>query len=189
MVMETDMQHFALIRDGVVADVIALPDDAKIGEAVHPILAADMRPCPPAVEPGWTHDGDAFASPPPPQIDLAALKALLKQEIDTAAEAERLKYITPGAGQAMTYARKVEQAKAAQADADPEPGDYPLLAASIGIDGGDVLAVAATVLSMDAAWEQIGAGIEAARLNGKRAVDLAETAEAARAVEVIWPSP
>lgn len=121
--------------------------------------------------------------------DLDRLKAERKAAIDAAAKAERLKYITPGSGQAMTYARKVEQAKAAQADAEPELGDYPLLAASIGIDGGDVLAVAATVLAMDAAWEQIGAAIEAARLNGKHAVDLAETAEAARAVEVIWPSP
>lgn len=119
---------------------------------------------------------------------LAALKADLKAAIDVEAERQRLRYITPGAGQAMTYARKVEQARAAQADAEPEPEDYPLLAASIGIDGGDILAVAATVLAMDAAWEQIGAAIEAARLNGKRAIDLAETVEAARSVEVIWPA-
>lgn len=131
----------------------------------------------------------AHPTPAVPEVDLATLKQWRKASIDAEAERERLRYITPGSGQAMTYARKVEQAKAAQADADPEPDDYPLLAASIGIDGVDVLAVAATVLAMDAAWEQIGAAIEAARLNGKRAVDLAETVEAVRAIGVVWPSP
>lgn len=120
-------------------------------------------------------------------VGLDALKIGLKAAIDVAAEAERMKYITAGAGQAMTYARKVEQARAAQADADPHPGDYPLLDASVGIDGDDVLDVAATVLTMDAAWEQIGAAIEAARLNAKQAINEAETAGAARAVTPVWP--
>lgn len=121
-------------------------------------------------------------------VSLAALKAGLKAAIDAVAENERLKYITPGAGQAMTYARKVEEAKAAQAADEPVPVDYPMLAASIGIDGADLAAVAATVLAMDAAWARIGAAIEVARLTAKMAIDLAETAEAARAVVPNWPA-
>lgn len=122
-------------------------------------------------------------------VDLAELKASLKRRIDDAAEAERLKYITPGAGQAMTYARKVEQAKAVLAATDPQPEAYPMLAASIGIDGDDLVEVATTIVAMDAAWEVIGGAIEAARLAAKRAVDFAEDAQAARAVAPVWPQP
>jgi len=41
---------------------------------------------------------------------LEEVKDALKAKIDEAAELERLKYITPGAGQAMTYQEKVAQA-------------------------------------------------------------------------------
>jgi hypothetical protein len=124
-------------------------------------------------------------------IRLAALKETLKAQIDAAAEVERLKYITPGAGQTMTYQRKLEQAKQADADTDPDPADYPMLAASIGIDGATIADVASTVIAMDAAWETVGAGIEAARLGAKKAVGDAEDTEAARAVlsGIVWPAP
>ena len=122
-------------------------------------------------------------------VGLDALKAGLKAAIDAQAERERLKYITPGAGQAMTYSRKVEQAKTVLAASDPQPADYPMLAASIGIDGADIVAVANTVVAMDAAWETIGAAIEAARLAAKRFIDETEDETAARAVQPIWPTP
>ncbi|MEZ2410568.1 hypothetical protein AB6806_27605 [Bosea sp. RCC_152_1] len=160
-----------------------------LADFYHPDVAVGMKPCGPAVEPGWTWNGTRFSAPVVAPVDLQAVKSSLKAQIDAQAEVQRLRYITPGSGQAMTYARKVEQAKAAQADADPQPGDFPLLAASLGIDGGDVEAVAATVLAMDAAWAQIGAAIEAVRLNAKRAIDEAETAEAAQEVEPAWPDP
>ncbi|WP_449255193.1 hypothetical protein [Bosea sp. (in: a-proteobacteria)] len=118
---------------------------------------------------------------------LARLKERRKSEIDAEAERQRLRWITPGAGQAMTYARKVEQAKAVLVDHDSMPADYPMLAASIGIDGADLLAVANLVIAMDQSWEQIGAAIEQARLGAKKAVDAAGTISAANAVEVIWP--
>jgi hypothetical protein len=74
------------------------------------------------------------------------IKTFLKAQIDWAAEAERLKYITPGTGQAMTHQRKVQEAHAATAEQDPDPADYPLLSASIGIDGPDLASVAAVIL-------------------------------------------
>ncbi len=118
---------------------------------------------------------------------LAQLKEQRKAAIDAEAERQRLRWITPGSGQAMTYSRKVDQAKAVLAATNPQPEDYPMLAASIGIDGADIVAVAATVIAMDDAWEQIGAAIEMARLGGKRAVDLAETVEAVSVVSIAWP--
>ncbi len=120
-----------------------------------------------------------------------ALKTSLKRQVDVAAEAERLKYITGGAGQAMTYQRKVEEARVASTDSNPDPGDYPLLAASVGIDGPDIATVAGVILDMDAAWAHIGAAIEAVRLGSKKAIDETESQAAAQmAFDVVeWPAP
>lgn len=123
----------------------------------------------------------------PPSLD--DIKAALQVEIDADAERERLRYITPGAGQAMTYQRKLEQARAAKAATSPVASDYPLLAASIGIDGPDITAIADVVLAMDAAWEQTGAAIEAARLTAKAAIRAATDEGAAQVARdaVAWP--
>lgn len=132
----------------------------------------------------------ADGPPPPPPMDaeqLAAFKAQRRREIDDAAELERLKYITGGAGQAMTYQRKVEEARRAETAQDPQPIDYPLLAASLGIDGATVAQVATLVLMMDEQWAEIGAGIEAARLGAKQAVAEAVTDAEVRAIQPIWP--
>lgn len=126
-----------------------------------------------------------------PALPLDQIKAQLRRQVDMAAEAERLNYITGGAGQAMTYSRKVEEARACLAAAEPAPQDYPLLAATIGIDGADVVAVAQLVIAMDAQWTQIGAAIEAVRLGSKAAIDAADDEAAARAAaaSVAWPQP
>lgn len=130
-------------------------------------------------------DGEIVSVPTP--LGLVELKARLKLLIDAEAERQRLRWITPGAGQAMTYARKVDQARAVLAATEPRPAQYPMLAASIGIDGADIVAVANTIIAMDAAWEAIGAAIEEARLAGKKAIDNAGTVELAKAVQVTWP--
>ncbi|MFC5423790.1 hypothetical protein ACFPOB_30140 [Bosea eneae] len=124
----------------------------------------------------------------PAEIVLAAVKEVRKAEIDDEAERQRLRWITGGAGQAMTYTRKVEQARAALAAADPQLADYPLLAASIGIDGPDIVSVANVVVGMDAAWEQIGAAIESARLAAKQAIAGAPDEAAVLVVQPVWPS-
>lgn len=123
--------------------------------------------------------------------DLAHLKAKLKLQVDRSAETERMRYITAGEGQALTYSRKVEEAKRATAEADSKPEEYPMLAASLGIDGDTVKAVAEVVLAMDAAWAIIGSQIERIRLAAKQAVDAAETEGAVKAVldGIEWPAP
>lgn len=100
--------------------------------------------------------------------------------IDTAAELARQAYITPGAGQAMTYQRKLEEARAYLAD--PQGGPFPLLEVSIGADGADLAAVAATVVAANAAWTAIGAAIEGVRLHGKRRAEWGADAAAVRTV-------
>ena len=71
-------------------------------------------------------------------VDFAELKIrqgmpLNEAVVDAGAEAERGKYITSGAGQAMTYQQKAAEAKAFTEAETPDEADYPMLAAEVGI--------------------------------------------------------
>lgn len=124
---------------------------------------------------------------------LAALKADLKAAVDDAAERERLKYVTAGAGQAMEYQQAAAEAadllSAIQFDPEfePDPAQFPMLAASIGIDGDTLAEVAATVNTMHTQWQAIGSAIRAARLTAKAAIDAAGDEAAAQAIKPAWP--
>lgn len=144
----------------------------------------------------WLGPGDppteaelnALAWPPIP--DLATRKAELKAAIDAAAETERLKYVTAGAGQSMTYQEKAAEAARFADDPAPDPADYPMLAAEIGITAATLADVAATVAANRAAWRTIGAAIEGARLGAKAAIEAAENVEDAEsAAQIGWPQP
>lgn len=178
------MKRFARIEGGVVTRVVSLDDGSEV-EDVAPDLA-DPVACGDDVIPGWRHDGEGFSPPEPPSVDLAVVKAGLKSEIDAAAERERLRYITPGAGQAMTYQAKVEEARRFVASGGP-PSDFPMLTAEIGITAIDLAGVAAVVLAAYQHWLTIGGAIEAARLAAKAAIEAAETPGDAQAVSVAWP--
>lgn len=136
----------------------------------------------------WIAGGKPVGAYEPPA--LAAVKATLKARLDADAEAERLHYITAGAGQAMTYQQKAAEAAACLADPEPDPADYPLLAAEIGITAETLAGVATVVHGQHQAWRVIGGLIEGARLNGKKEIDAAPTAEAAQAAfdAVEWPA-
>ncbi|MDM7852679.1 hypothetical protein [Pseudochrobactrum kiredjianiae] len=124
-------------------------------------------------------------------IPLEVVKLTLKMQIDQSAETERLKYITPGTGQAMTYQQKVAEAQAYKSATNPNPEDYPILASEVGITAPTLAEVADTVLAAYHQWQQIGAAIEAIRLGAKRDIDESTTEAAARAVldSVTWPQP
>nr|WP_278434127.1 hypothetical protein [Brucella anthropi] len=121
---------------------------------------------------------------------VANMKARLKALVDQAAENERLNYITPGAGQAMTYEQKVAEARAFKAASDPQAADYPVLSSEVGITGETLSEVAEIVLAAFALWQQIGSAIESIRLGAKRDIDAAEDEAAARAIvdAIVWPS-
>ena len=138
----------------------------------------------------------------PPEPPLSEIKKQLKQQVDMAAENERLKYITSGVGQSMTYQEKYNQAveyskkytahkQAPDELPEPNENDYLLLKASLGIDGNTLIEVAETVTYSFAIWQQIGAAIEAKRLETKALIDEAENnAEAKSIFETMkWPSP
>ncbi|MCV9907186.1 hypothetical protein OIV19_06075 [Brucella sp. HL-2] len=124
------------------------------------------------------------------ELALSALRQTLKGEVDKAAELERLKYITPGAGQAMTYQQKIAEAQAFKAATNPQPLDYPILSSEVGITADTLVEVANIVLAAFGQWQQIGAMIESIRLGAKRDIDVAEHEAAARAVAdaIVWPS-
>ncbi|WP_448786345.1 hypothetical protein [Brucella intermedia] len=123
--------------------------------------------------------------------NLGALKVHLKSEVDRRAEEERLKYITPGDGQAMTYQQKVAEAQAYKDAADPQSADCPLLMSEVGITASTLGEVADIVLAAFAQWQQIGAAIEGIRLGAKRDIDAAADEVAARAIvdAIEWPQP
>lgn len=117
--------------------------------------------------------------------DLTSIRLRAKSNIDSAAEQERQKHITPGAGQAMTY-----QSKAAEAVRYSETngqGDYPFLSEEIGITGDTLAEVAATVLTMHHEWQIIGSQIERERLSAKKAVEAATTVEEINNINPVWP--
>lgn len=122
------------------------------------------------------------------ETPLSTLKTALKAQIDSLAEDERLKYITPGVGQAMTYQQKVDEARAFKSD--PQSGGFPVLSSEVGITAPTLNEVADIVLAAFAQWQQIGATIESIRLGAKRDIDAAEDETTARAIvdAVVWPS-
>lgn len=121
---------------------------------------------------------------------LQQLKISLKSNVDQSAETERLKYITPGAGQAMTYQQKADEAGRYLAASAPNASDYPLLSAEVGITAADISGVAQVIAAAFARWQAIGGAIEAVRLAAKKAIDDATTVDAANAAaNVTWPTP
>ncbi len=129
---------------------------------------------------------------------LDQLRETLLRQIDDDAEAVRLRYVTPGAGMAMTYREKLEQAEQVIAGGEAAAGAmsaeqmraaYPTLAASVGIEAPTLWGCAQLVWAKYQGWCGISHAIEKARLSAKKAVSEALTQDAARAAyaAVQWP--
>lgn len=93
-------------------------------------------------------------------------KTSLINEVNTAAENARNRYITPGSGQAMTYQEKVSEARAYQTATNPTATDYPVLNAEATATGNTISAQATAVLSTYSQWKQLAAQIEGERQSG-----------------------
>lgn len=136
----------------------------------------------------WMMSGGVIKPPIIIAPTLPEAKDILKAQIDDEAESARLRYITGGAGQAMTYQQKAAEAAACLSEVDPQSVDYPLLAAEIGITAETLLGVAQVVFEAHQGWRQVGGIIEALRLSAKQAVDSAETEEGAQIAALVeWP--
>lgn len=128
-----------------------------------------------------------IASAPTPMPSLDDLRATAKADVDAAAEAFRLIYITSGSGQAMAYTQKLEEAKAYLGNNSLSAAECPHIFAEVGITGETAEAVAQVVVGMHAAWQIKSAKIEHKRLAAKAAIGAAETAKAISvAAQVNW---
>lgn len=133
------------------------------------------------------------------EVPLDQLKADFRRHVDDDAERVRLKYITPGAGMAITYQEKKDQAvaviklgqAAANALADHGADEFPTLSASVPIETSTLFAAAELVLARYENWVAVSRLIEKARLEGKRAIANATTVEGVRAAyeAITWPTP
>lgn len=136
---------------------------------------------------------DMGLSKDPAPLPLADLKGALAARIDREAEAARMAFVTPGVGQAATYIYKAAEARALLALAHPDqaaPEDYPLLAASVGVEDATLAGVAQLVIATEAAWTGILATIEGLRKAAKAALAAAsDNAGAEAAATVAWPRP
>lgn len=174
--------------DGVAVERLEYEGD--ISEVYHPDVVSTLVEASGDADVGWICAGGSWSPPDLQVADLDTIKASLKTGVDLAAEDERAKYITPGSGQAMTYQQKASEAVMLEDDPAPDPADYPLLLAEVGITAPTLAEVGVVVRQAHGAWILLGAQIEAVRLGAKKAIDEAETPEAATtAATVVWPQP
>lgn len=138
--------------------------------------------------------------PDPPNPPLDGIKSELKAKIDADAEGCRLRYISPGSGQAMTYLEKHNQAVAVHemgetaANALSEndrKATFPTLAASVGVEADTLWECSQIVLARYLAFVNISHDIERIKLVNKKLISLASDAAAARAAyeAITWPNP
>lgn len=121
--------------------------------------------------------------------NLNELRNSAKEAIDKSAEAARLRVITSGAGQAMTYLRKSEAARRylnAESISAPQLRRLQDEAARLNIS---VEAAAERIVTMSDAWEELDGSIDSIRLQSKAGIDAAQTGEEMQAVisQIRWP--
>ncbi|RAX42389.1 DUF4376 domain-containing protein [Rhizobium tropici] len=68
-------QTFARVADGLVIEVVTLPDGVDIAESYHVDLAETFFSCDATVQQGYAYDGKKFTSPVAPEITMADLVA------------------------------------------------------------------------------------------------------------------
>lgn len=117
--------------------------------------------------------------------------------VDLAAEGARGKLVTPGSGMAAVYQEKAAEAvaviamgrEATEALADAGAHDFPLLAASVGIDAASLYDVAEIVSDKAEAFATAAGAIERVRLLAKQAIRTAGSDGEAKAIyeAVQWP--
>lgn len=117
-------------------------------------------------------------------IDLEIIRSASTSQIDATAEALRMSFLTPGAGQAMTYQRKEAEARAWFLDQETAT---PFLDAEAAARDVTLADLAAEVVRLVDAWTATGAAIEGARMGAKAAVASAKTLGAiVEASKVDW---
>lgn len=129
--------------------------------------------------------GTLTLSPDWKPLPLDSVQVELCRRIDNTAETIRLKYITPGFGQALVYQQKLEEAQRYKLDGKPDPSNYPLLNAS-----GDYISdVCDQVIKASEQWKYVASSIEKSRLSAKKSIQTAKSVDGAVKAynSVAWP--
>lgn len=99
--------------------------------------------------------------------DIESAREYYLREIDRAAEARRMQFITPGDGQALTYSAKYAEAAVFM---DGGNGPFPWLESEAGSTGTDVATIAQSIVKSRQEWEAVGRLIETQRIKCKQHV-------------------
>lgn len=86
------------------------------------------------------------------------------QRVNRAVDAVRRRYITDIIGQDMLYMEKRHEAAAYLTANDPDPSNYPLLSAEIGITAPTLYEIAQIYLGLASIWVAMAAQLETVRL-------------------------
>ena len=136
-------------------------------------------------------DGEVMVLDVPP-VDINIVRSNALGKIDRTAELIRQKFITPGAGQALVYQVKEQEASSFLA-ANPATridDDFPHLLGEVGLTAPSIEEVASTILEVAHQWRMISAAIEKERTRLKHMVRAANTSEEVESILVSanWPS-
>lgn len=159
----------------VAADHDQLPADHYLHEGrLHPVPAS---PGPWAVFDAaagiWTDPRDPGAIAADQAAALLSHRQTALADVNRTIGEVRSAYITTIPGQEMIYLAKEAEARAWLADPAPDPADYPLLVAEIGITAPDAAQLAQLWLNMAALWRGVAATLEALRLGTAAALSAA----------------
>lgn len=111
--------------------------------------------------------------------DIVTVRKTLIDRLNAAAETVHTQFLTPGFGQAKVYALKRAEVELIEGDANPTLENYPLLGASVGIDGDTLQDVAVLVRTKIQEWRQSAAAIERIRKTAIRDIEQAQDVDAA----------
>lgn len=123
----------------------------------------------------WNFETESLEPVPEAAPDMAALREGACVLVDRAAEATRLRYITPGTGQAMAYQEKYDEAVALILDPSIAETEAPHIFAEVGVTGATAEEVASIVIGMRTVWRGISADIERRRLATKAEINQAQS--------------
>jgi len=131
---------------------------------------------------------------------LADHKATAAKRVDDAAEAARLAWLTPGAGQATEYMRGEDEARqilALPVVSNLQPNQYPFVVAEqraqAEVTGTTrtLRQIATEIVAQADTWRTVGSEIKRIRRTAKLRIDAAMTIAAvdAAAAGLSWPKP
>ncbi|WP_411838671.1 hypothetical protein [Paracoccus sp. ME4] len=180
----TDVDSLAGLIAGSEFDVIAPVPDMIVEGGAYWHDGQDWQDLPPRPGPWATWDGTTWVDPRSPaemEADLIGARLMAVAAINAAAGPIRRLYVTDIPGQEALYLMKEAEARAWVASADPDPMQFPLISAEVGITAPTADEVAQVYLNLSGLYTAAAAQLETVRLGHIAMAEAAPTVEAAEA--------